>query len=150
MKSESHSVMSDSLWTHRLYSPWMSPGQNTGAGSLSLLQEIFPIQGSNPGPSHCRQILYQLSHKENPRILEWVAYPFCTLPVTEASTVWYWIPAMALRTYWAVSAFQTQRKLQGLRDVKRLTQGPKWWGKDLKAFSLTPDSDHSALQPGCS
>jgi len=31
-------------------------------GNLSLLQEIFPIQGSNPGLPHCRQILYQLSH----------------------------------------------------------------------------------------
>ena len=29
--------------------PWNSPGQNTGAGSLSLLQGIFPTQGSNPG-----------------------------------------------------------------------------------------------------
>ena len=31
-------------------SPWNSPGQNTGVGSLSLLQGIFPTQGSNPGP----------------------------------------------------------------------------------------------------
>ena len=45
-------------------------------GSLSLLQEIFTAQGSNPGLSHCRQILYQLSHKGSLRILEWVAYPF--------------------------------------------------------------------------
>ena len=37
----SRSVMSDSL---RLYSPWNSPGQNTGVGSLSLLQGIFPTQ----------------------------------------------------------------------------------------------------------
>ena len=37
---------------------------------------IFPIQGLNPGLPHCRQILYQLSHKGSPRILEWVAYPF--------------------------------------------------------------------------
>ena len=51
-------------------------GQNTGVGSLSLLQGIFPTQGSNPGLPHCRQILYQLSHKGSPRILEWVAYPF--------------------------------------------------------------------------
>ena len=42
---------------------WNSPGQNTGVGSLSLLQGIFPTQGSNPGLPHCRQILYQLSHK---------------------------------------------------------------------------------------
>ena len=37
---------------------------------------IFPTQGSNPGLPHCRWILYQLSHKGGPRILEWVTYPF--------------------------------------------------------------------------
>ena len=46
--------------------PWNFPGQNTGVGSLSLLQEIFPTQGSNPGLPHCRQILHQLSHKGSP------------------------------------------------------------------------------------
>ena len=45
----------------RLPGPWDSPGQNTGVGSLSLLQGIFPTQGSNPGLPHCRRILYQLS-----------------------------------------------------------------------------------------
>ena len=40
--SESHSIISDSLWPHGLYSPWNSPGQNTGVGSLSLFQGIFP------------------------------------------------------------------------------------------------------------
>ena len=44
--------------------------------SGSLLQRIFPTQGWNPGLLHCRWILYQLSHKGSPRILEWVAYPF--------------------------------------------------------------------------
>ena len=58
--------MSDSLRPHVLYSPWNSPGQNTGVGSLSLLQGIFPTQGSNPGLLHYRQILYQLSHKGSP------------------------------------------------------------------------------------
>ena len=72
----SHSVMSDSLWPNGLYSPWNSPGQNTGLGSLSLLQGIFPTQGLNSGLPCCRWTLYQLSHKESPRILEWVAYPF--------------------------------------------------------------------------
>ena len=76
LKGESHSVMSVSLQPHGLYSPWNSPGQNTGVGSLSLLQVIFPTQGSNPGLPHCRWILYQLSHQRSPRILEWVAYPF--------------------------------------------------------------------------
>ena len=56
--------------------PWTSPAQNTGVGCLSLLQRIFPIQGSNPGLPQCRQILYQMSHKGSPRILAWVAFPF--------------------------------------------------------------------------
>ena len=78
---KSHSVVSDSLRPHGLYSPWNSLGQNslgqnTGVGSLSLLQEIFPTQGSNSGLPHCRWILYQLSHKGSPRILAWVAYAF--------------------------------------------------------------------------
>ena len=88
--------------THVLYSD--SLGQNTGVGSLSLLQGIFPTQGLNPGLLHCRWILYQLSHgeaqhvhvcmlnhfsrvplcaRQTPlpgtllaRILEWVATPF--------------------------------------------------------------------------
>ena len=74
--SESCSVVSNSLQSHGLYSPWNSPGKNTGVGSLSLLQGIFPTQGLNPGLLHCRQFLYQLSHQGSPRILEWVAYPF--------------------------------------------------------------------------
>ena len=56
--------------------PWNSPCQNTGVGSLPLLQGIFPTQVSNPGLPHCRRILYLLSHKGSPRILEWEAYPF--------------------------------------------------------------------------
>ena len=51
--------------------PW-----TIGVGNLSLLQGIFPTQGSNPGLPYCRRILYKLSHKGSPRILEWVAYPF--------------------------------------------------------------------------
>ena len=43
------------------YSPWNSPGQNTGVGSLPLLQQIFLTQKSNWGLLHCRRILYQLS-----------------------------------------------------------------------------------------
>ena len=47
-ESESHSVVSNSLRPQWLYNPWNSPGQNTGVGSLSLLQRIFPTQASNP------------------------------------------------------------------------------------------------------
>ena len=64
----SRSVVSDSSQTHGLYSPWNSPGQNTGVGSLSLLQGIFPTQRQNPVLPHCKWIWipYQLSHQGNP------------------------------------------------------------------------------------
>ena len=65
-QTESHSVMSNSLWSHKLYSPCNSPGQNTGVSSYSLLQGIFPTQGSNPDLPHCRWMLYQLSYQRNP------------------------------------------------------------------------------------
>ena len=67
--------MSNFLQSSGWYSPWNSPSQNTGVGSLSLRQGIFPTQGLNPSLPHCRWILYQLP-QGSPRILEWVAYPF--------------------------------------------------------------------------
>ena len=75
--------MSDFLQPQGLYSPtWNSPGQNTGVDSLSLLQGIFPTQGSNPGLLHCRQILYQLRHKGSPPyvidIIQLVVRILCT------------------------------------------------------------------------
>ena len=104
--------MSDSLRTRGLYSPWNSLGKNTGMGSCFILQGIFLIQGLNPGLPHCRQILYQLSHKGSPkmkvkvapscpslcnsmdyhgvlqaRILEWVAFSLLqpTVPTQESN-----------------------------------------------------------------
>ena len=68
-ESERCSVMSNSLWPHELYSPWNSPGQNARVGSYSLLQGIFPTQGSNPGLPHCWRILYQLNHKGSPLLV---------------------------------------------------------------------------------
>ena len=71
-----------SLSSVRLFAtPWTTKSmefsrQNTEVGSGSLLQGIFPIQGSNPGFLRCRQIHYQLNHQGSPGILEWVAYPF--------------------------------------------------------------------------
>ena len=62
--------------SHGPLCPWDSPGKNTGVGCRALLQGIFPTQGSNPGLSHCRWILYRLSHQWSPRGLEWVAHPF--------------------------------------------------------------------------
>ena len=53
------------LWT----SPWNSPGQNTGVGSLSFLQGIFPTQVSNPDFPYCRRILYQLETPGKPNCI---------------------------------------------------------------------------------
>ena len=76
-ESESRSAEPCSaLQPHGLYGPWHSPGQNTGVGSLSLLQGNLPTQGSNPGLLHCRWFLYQLSHQGSPKILVCIAYPF--------------------------------------------------------------------------
>ena len=60
--------MFNSVQPYGLYSPWNSPGQNTGVGSFSLLQGIFPTQGSNPGLPHCGRILYQLSNQGSPEV----------------------------------------------------------------------------------
>ena len=69
-ESESCSVMSNSFQSHRLYNPWNSPGQDTGVSSHFLLQGIVPTQGSNPGLSCCRQILYQLIFQGSPKKTE--------------------------------------------------------------------------------
>jgi len=65
------------LWPHGLYSPWNSPGQNTGVSRLSLLQGIFPTQESNSGLPHCRRILYQLSQQGSPSqhqgLFQWIS-----------------------------------------------------------------------------
>ena len=77
--SQSCSVVSDSLQPHGLYSSWNSPGQNTGVSSLSLLQRNLGSsqpRHRTPGLPYCGRILYQLSHRGNPRTLEWIAYPF--------------------------------------------------------------------------
>ena len=72
---------------------------------LSLLQGIFSTRGLNPGLLHCRWILYQLSHKRSPRILEWVAYPF------SSGSSWLWNqtgpPCIAggFYTNWAIDSY---------------------------------------------
>ena len=58
-----NSLRPHGLWLTKLLCPRDSPGMNTGVGSRSLFQGIFPTQGLNRGLLHCRQILYQLSHQ---------------------------------------------------------------------------------------
>ena len=74
-ESESCSVLFNSVtpWTYTVH----------GILQASILEWVaFPFSRGpsqprlKPGLPHCRQILYQLSHKRSPRILGWVAYPF--------------------------------------------------------------------------
>ena len=57
IKPRSPALQADSLPSEPLGKP-----KNTGVGSLSLLQQIFPTQELNRGLLHCRWILYQLSY----------------------------------------------------------------------------------------
>ena len=70
-----------------------SPGKNIGVGCHSLFQGIFPTEGSNPGLTHCRWILYQLNHQESSRILEWAAYTFSR--VTSQLRIWTRVSCIA-------------------------------------------------------
>ena len=72
----------DSLRPYGLHSLWNSPGQNTGVGSHSLLQGIFPTQESNPGLPPCRQILHQLSYEGKPRESFIISHIVNTIPVS--------------------------------------------------------------------
>ena len=105
-ESESHSVLSDFL---RSYSPWDSPDQNTGVGSLSFVQGIFSTQVSNPGLKHCRWILYQLSHKGSLRILEWGAYPFSSGSFWLRNQTGLSCIAVRFFTNWAMREAQEKR-----------------------------------------
>ena len=72
---------SPTLWADSL--PAEPPGKpmNTGVGSLSLLQGIFPTQKSNLGLLHCREILYQLSYQGSLSLL--LIKPFICFTVLE-------------------------------------------------------------------
>ena len=56
--------MSPALQADSLPAEPQGKSKNTGVGSLSLLQQIFPTQQLNQGLLHCRQVLYQLSYQE--------------------------------------------------------------------------------------
>ena len=109
----SHSVVSASA-------TWKSPDQNTGVGSLSLLQGIFPIQGSNPDLLHCRRILYQLSHKGSQRIFltNWAIREAPGSPRGLLKQSWAWS-----QSFW----FSTLQ--ESLTNKKYGTKSKTCWGK---------------------
>ena len=83
--------LSNSLRPRGLHSPWNSPGQNTGVGSLPFLQRIFLTQESNWGLLHCRRIFYQLSYQGSPHVnFLWKNFSFSKifLPFCMISAWW--------------------------------------------------------------
>ena len=70
-----------SLQPYGLFSQWNSPGQNTGVGSLSLLQGIIPTQGSNELRSPALQVGFLPAEPQgkpkntgvgSPSLLQWI------------------------------------------------------------------------------
>ena len=119
--------------------PWTvySPGQNTGVGSLSLLQGILQTQGLNPGLSCCRWVLYQLIHKGSPRTLKWVACPFasgCSRPRN-----WTGVSCIADRSFtnWATREAHLTLKEQFAPVSHKLTYNP-----DTKAWQVQGKRNH--------
>ena len=149
-------------WT--IDSPWNSPGQNTRVGRLSLLQGIFPTQGSRPRLPHCRRILYQLSHKGSPRILEWVAYPFSSTSSWPRNQIRVSFIAGGFFTNWATReapkfisvcsvAQSCQLRPHGLQHVRLPYPSPtpgaysnsypsSWWCHPTISSSVSPFSSH--------
>ena len=96
--------------------------KNTGVGSLFLLQRIIPTQELNWGLLYCRWILYQLSHKGNPRILEWVAYPFSSRSSWPRNLTWVSCIASGFFTNWARRTSFSVFALEGLVGYHRIIQ----------------------------
>ena len=107
------------------------PGHNTGVGTLSLLQEIFPTQGSNPGLPHCRHILYRLSHQGSPPHMNWSSlgtffiqlfyvYFFCCT----GSQRWCTGLFHFLRGMWGLSSWTRDEPVSPAPQGRFLTTGP--------------------------
>ena len=96
--------------------------KNTGVGSLSLLQQIFPTQESNWGLLHCRRILYQLSYQGSPFIL-----------ITELLTAFFKMEVSP--------SFQPWEQFK--RDVPVLPAFYKW-GKESMGEMKWCGQDHTA------
>ena len=120
-EGESCSAVSDSLRPHglgssRLLCPWNSPGKNTGVGSHSLLQGIFPTQGLNPGLLHCGQILYDLSHQGSP-----MACPATSKPS-------FWLDDRVSRVWHGVNTQSLIHSIYRHFQEPALLQAPSWYG----------------------
>ena len=102
----------------RLLCPWNSPGKNTGVGSHSLLQGIFPTQGSNLGLLHCRHIFFFFFlPSESPRkprcIFIEVSVQFSRSVVSDSATPWI----IASQASVSITNSQSLHKLMSIESV---------------------------------
>ena len=135
-ESESRSVMSDSLWLHGL--------QNTGVGSLSLLQGIFPTQKSNPGLPHCRWILYQLSYEESQTENRTIIWPSNPTPGHIPEEIMQCTP-LFIATLFTIARTWKQPKCPSTDE--RFTLFNKMMSLQLQSFHYTLNHSPKAVGP---
>ena len=125
-----------------------SPGQNTGVGDFSLLQEIFPTQRLDQGLPHCRQSLYCLSHQGvgSLSLLQQIVRPrnrirvsciaggfFTNWAIREAQGAWvlifnFWLKIPPITNLPIESFLLTQEKQQHAVKTNSGTQNDFFWG----------------------
>ena len=131
-------IISKRKWTslsrvqHGLSSPSNSPGLNTGLGSLSLLQGIFPTQRLNPGFPPCRWILCKLRYQGGIRILEWIVYPFSSRSSQPRNRIRVSCIAGWFCTNWAIKEVLNSQSTRNKGKIKKQTNHSKL--KDQENF----------------
>ena len=139
------------LWSHGLYPakllcPWNSPGQETGVGSRSLLQGIFPTQGLNPGLLHCRRTFHHPEPPEKPRGHLWEIIILPALrSLYEICSVWGWVYKIhdisrvwsLACTFWSFLTSKTLKKIF-LGSCYKAVVNHKWYFHTIifKLFEL--------------
>ena len=103
------------LRPHGLHSAWNSPGRNPGAGSLSLLQGIFPTQVSHITSG----FLTQLSHRRSPNTGVRASFQISVF------VIFRYIPGAAPLSHTVVLFLVLQETLAGLSSVAAAMNVPK-------------------------
>ena len=134
-EGESHSVVSNSV-THGPHSPWNSPGENTGVGSLLLLQGIFPTQGSKTQVFHIAGRTSFISN--SPNLLAWLFWQNFQFKKKE----WGWTQCitvtgskmMGLHPGWSKRGTESELWTDNILD----TSLAFWCCRDGRTFSTGP------------
>ena len=133
------------------------PGKGTGVGCYFLLQGIFPIQESNPGFLHCRQIFTDWAMKETPKM--WFRSPknkashcFHVSPSIchevmgpDAMILVFWMlsfkPTFSLSTFTFIKRLFSSSSLSAVRVVSSAYLRLYYW------YSSKPSWFHLVLHP---